>query len=212
PDAFKLDRMAALLDHLDNPQRDVKCVHIAGSKGKGSVVEMTAACLEACGYTTGVYTSPHLVDTRERVRIGAEMIGYVPFARLTQRVAQAGEAIRRKQGEPTFFECLTAMALCYFAEQAVDIAVVEVGLGGRLDATNLVQPEVTAVTAIQLEHTALLGDTVEKIAAEKAGIFKPGVTALTVPQPKGVLEVFRQAAAAVGAPLEVLGQEIEFSC
>src|SRR2546421_4243256 len=103
PDAFKLDRMAALLDHLDNPQRDVKCVHIAGSKGKGSVVEMTAACLEACGYTTGVYTSPHLVDTRERVRIGAEMIGYVPFARLTQRVAQAGGAVRRKPGEPTFF-------------------------------------------------------------------------------------------------------------
>src|SRR5262245_25979401 len=84
PDAFKLDRMAALLDHLGNPQRDVKCVHVAGTKGKGSVVEMTASCLSACGYTAGVYTSPHLVDIRERIRIGREMIGYVPFARLAQ--------------------------------------------------------------------------------------------------------------------------------
>jgi dihydrofolate synthase/folylpolyglutamate synthase len=211
PDAFKLDRMAALLDHLGNPQRDVKCVHVAGSKGKGSVVEMTASCLTACGYATGIYTSPHLVDLRERIRINREMIGYVPFARLTQRIAAAGESVRRKHGDPTYFEVMTALALCYFAEQAVDIAVIEVGLGGRLDATNLVHPELTAVTAIQLEHTALLGDTLEKIAREKAGIFKPGVTALTIPQPKEVLEVFRQVAATVGAPLEVIGQDIEFS-
>jgi dihydrofolate synthase/folylpolyglutamate synthase len=211
-EVFKLDRMAALLDHLDNPQRDVRCVHVAGSKGKGSVVEMTASCLAGCGYTTGVYTSPHLVDVRERIRINREMIGYGAFARAAQRVAQAAETIRRKHGEATFFETMTAMALCHFAEQAVDLAVIEVGLGGRLDATNLVQPEVTAVTAIQLEHTVLLGDTLEKIAAEKAGIFKPGVPALTIPQPKEVLEVFRHSASQVAAPLEVVGKEIEFSC
>lgn len=211
PDAFKLDRMAALLDHLGNPQRDIKCVHVAGTKGKGSVVEMTASCLAACGYTTGIYTSPHLVDIRERIRINREQIGYGPFARLTQRVAEAGEQIRRKHGEPTFFEVLTGVALLHFAEQAVDVAVVEVGLGGRLDATNLVHPEVTAVTAIQLEHTALLGDTLAKISREKAGIFKPGVTALTIPQPKEVVEVFRSVAAEVGAPLEIVGEDIEFS-
>ena len=211
PDAFKLDRMAALLEALDNPQRDVKCVHIAGSKGKGSTVEMTASCLTSCGYAVGVYTSPHLVDVRERIRINNEPISYAHFAKLCQKVAVAGQNIKKQHGDPTFFEIVTAIGLCYFAEQAVDIAVVEVGLGGRLDATNLIQPEVTAITAIQLEHTQLLGDTLEKIAREKAGIFKPGVTALTVPQTPGVMQVFREVAATVGAPLEVLGEELDFS-
>ncbi len=211
PEAFKLDRMAALLDELGNPQRDVKCVHVAGSKGKGSVVEMTASCLTACGYATGVYTSPHLVDVRERIRIGNEQIAYNSFAKLTQKVGEAAESIRKKHGEATYFEMLTAMALCYFAEQAVDIAVIEVGLGGRLDATNLVHPEVCAITAIQLEHTALLGDTVAQIAREKAGIFKPGVTALTIPQAPGVIDVFREEAAKLNVPLEVVGQDIDFS-
>jgi dihydrofolate synthase/folylpolyglutamate synthase len=211
PDAFKLDRMKALLEALGNPERDVKCVHVAGSKGKGSVVEMTASCLGACGYATGIFTSPHLVDVRERIRINSEMISYAAFAKVCQRVAEASERLKKPLGEVSFFETITAMALCHFAEQAVDIAVIEVGLGGRLDATNLVHPEVTAVTSIQLEHTQLLGDTVEKIAAEKAGIFKPGVTALTVPQAPGVMEVLKAAAAAVHAPLEVVGQEIDFS-
>jgi dihydrofolate synthase / folylpolyglutamate synthase len=212
PDAFKLDRMAALLDHLGNPQRDVRCVHIAGSKGKGSTVEMTASCLTACGYATGVYTSPHLVDVRERIRINGDPIGYPAFARICQRVAASAEAVERGQGPVSYFEVLTAIALCYFQEQAVDVAVVEVGLGGRLDATNLIHPEVTAITAIQLEHTQILGDTLEKIAMEKAGIFKPGVTAITVPQPPSVLEVLRQEASRAGAPLEIVGQSIDFSC
>jgi dihydrofolate synthase/folylpolyglutamate synthase len=211
PDAFKLDRMRALLEALGNPERDVKCVHVAGSKGKGSVVEMTASCLSSCGYATGIFTSPHLVDVRERIRINSEMIGYAAFAKVCQRVAEAAEKLKKPLGEASFFEAITAMALCHFAEQAVDIAVMEVGLGGRLDATNLIHPEVTAITAIQLEHTQLLGETLEKIAAEKAGIFKPGITALTVPQPPGVLEVLRAAAEAVHAPLEVVGQEIDFS-
>jgi dihydrofolate synthase / folylpolyglutamate synthase len=211
PDAFKLDRMRALLEALGNPERDVKCVHVAGSKGKGSVVEMAASCLASCGYATGIFTSPHLVDVRERIRINSEMIGYAAFAKVCQRVAEAAEKLKKPLGEVSFFEAITAMALCHFAEQAVDIAVMEVGLGGRLDATNLIHPEVTAVTAIQLEHTQLLGDTLEKIAAEKAGIFKPGVTALTVPQAPGVMEVLKAAADAVSAPLEVVGQEIDFS-
>jgi dihydrofolate synthase/folylpolyglutamate synthase len=212
PEAFRLDRMREILHELGSPQRDLKCVHVAGSKGKGSVVEMTASCLTACGYATGIYTSPHLMDVRERIRIGRDTIQHTQFGRLCKKAAEAGETVRKKHGEATYFELLTAMALAYFAEQAVDIAVVEVGLGGRLDATNLIQPEVTAITAIQLEHTAILGDTVEKIAREKAGIFKPGIAALTIPQTGGVLDALREEAAKAGAPLQVIGQDVEFSC
>jgi dihydrofolate synthase/folylpolyglutamate synthase len=208
---FKLDRMAALLQALGNPQHDVRCVHVAGSKGKGSVVEMTASALAACGFATGVYTSPHLVDVRERIRINADQIGYPAFTKVCQRVAAAAEKLDPGLGPASFFEVMTAMALCFFAEQAVDIAVIEVGLGGRLDATNLIKPEVTAITAIQLEHTQLLGDTLEKIAAEKAGIFKPGVPALTIPQTPGVMQVLREAAEKAMCPLQVVGQDIEFS-
>jgi dihydrofolate synthase/folylpolyglutamate synthase len=210
-DDFKLDRMRALAAALGNPQNDVRCVHVAGSKGKGSVVEMTASALTACGYATGVYTSPHLVDVRERIRINADQIGYPAFTKVCQRVAAAAEGLDPGLGAASFFEVLTAMAFCYFAEQAVDIAVIEVGLGGRLDATNIVQPEVTAVTAIQLEHTQLLGDTLEKIAAEKAGIFKPGIPSLTIPQTPGVMQVIREAAEKAMSPLQVVGQDLEFS-
>jgi dihydrofolate synthase / folylpolyglutamate synthase len=211
PESFKLDRMAALLDALGNPHADVRCVHIAGSKGKGSTAEMAAVALAGCGYATGIYTSPHLVDVRERIRINNEMIGYSQFARLMQRIARGVEQVAPVHGDATYFEVVTALALCYFAEQAVDIAVVEVGLGGRLDSTNLINPEVTAITAIQLEHTQLLGDTLPLIAREKAGILKPGITALTIPQPPEVMQVFREVAAERGCPLEVLGESIEFS-
>jgi dihydrofolate synthase/folylpolyglutamate synthase len=210
-DAMRLDRMRALLEELGNPQRSVRTVHIAGSKGKGSVAEMTAACLAACGNATGIYTSPHLTDIRERIRINDEPIGQTAFTNVLSTCAVAGDKVKKKHGDATYFELLTAAALVYFAEKAVDIAVMEVGLGGRLDATNLVEPEVTAITAIQLEHTQLLGDTVEKIAAEKAGIFKPGVRALTIPQPPGVLAVLRDAAQRVNAPLSIIGEDIDFS-
>jgi dihydrofolate synthase/folylpolyglutamate synthase len=208
---FRLDRMRALLEKLGNPQRDVKCVHVAGSKGKGSVVEMASSCLTACGYTTGIYTSPHLVDVRERLRIDGEMIGHAAFNRTLGRAARAAEALKGRHGDATYFELLTAQALTWFAEEAVDVAVIEVGIGGRLDATNLVEPEVTAVTAIQLEHTQVLGDTLEQIAREKAGIFKPGICALTVPQSAEVMAAFRECAARAGASLEVVGEDIEFS-
>lgn len=210
-DAFRLDRMRALLGALGDPHRQVRCIHIAGSKGKGSTVEMTAACLEACGYAVGVYTSPHLVDVRERIRINRDIIAQSVFARTLARVGAAAEALQAEHGPATYFELLTALAFLYFAEQAVDLAVVEVGMGGRLDSTNLIIPEVCAVTAIQLEHTQILGDTPEQIAREKAGIFKPGVPAITIPQAPGVMEVFRETAAAVGAPLEVVGDGIDFS-
>ena len=209
--AFKLDRMRALLDALDNPQRDVRCVHVAGSKGKGSVVEMCAAALGGCGYAVGVYTSPHLADVRERVRIGQTPIDEASFTSAMTRVARAAAAMPAAMGEPTYFEVMTALALVHFAEQAVDLAVVETGLGGRLDATSLVEPEVTAITQIQREHTALLGQTLGEIAREKAGIFKPGVPALTVPQDEEAMAALREAAETIGAPLGVLGTDVDFT-
>lgn len=209
---FKLDRMRAMLAEMSDPQNSVKFVHVAGSKGKGSVCEMVAACLSACGYTTGLYTSPHLVDIRERIRIGSHVIPYADFVSCLARAATAADAVEKDHGEATYFELLTALALAYFQEQAIDVAVMEVGLGGRLDSTNVITPEVTAVTAIQLEHTQLLGDTLELIASEKAGIFKPGVPALTIPQQKPeVIEALRAAATQAGAPFMVLGADIDFN-
>ena len=211
PDDFKLGRMRALMDALDNPQDATPIVHIAGSKGKGSVCEMLAGCLGANGYTVGVYSSPHLVSVRERIRVGAEPISGRGFARIMSKVRDAAEAVEPEHGQPTYFECITAAGFLQFAEEAVDIAVVEVGLGGRLDSTNIASPLVTAITAIQLEHTAILGDSLELIAAEKAGIIKQGVPCLTVKQDEAVLEIFERTAEERGAPLMVLGREIDFT-
>lgn len=211
-DEFKLDRMHALMAELGDPHKSLKVVHVAGSKGKGSTCEMVASCLGASGYTTGLFTSPHLVDVRERIRIGGDMVLREIFDEALARVRDAARSIEKKLGPATYFEILTAVGLLIFAEQAVDIAVVEVGLGGRLDCTNVVHPTVVGLTEIQLEHTQILGDTLEKIAAEKAGIMKPGVVAISVPQTDGVLEVFRAKAAQTGADLRVLAQDIVYSC
>lgn len=209
---FKLERTHAILAALGDPHKSFRSVHVAGSKGKGSVCEMTASALQACGLTTGLYTSPHLVDLRERVRINQQVIDHATLIDLVDRLREIVPTIRREHGEPTFFELMTALAFLHFAEQAVDIAVVEVGLGGRFDCTNAITPEVSAITAIQLEHTDILGDTLEKIAAEKAGIIKPGVPCLTIPQQsEGILRVFREKADAEQAPLLVLGKDVDFS-
>ncbi|MBX3363266.1 MAG: bifunctional folylpolyglutamate synthase/dihydrofolate synthase [Phycisphaeraceae bacterium] len=210
-DAFRLERMHGLLERLGQPHRDSRFVHVAGSKGKGSTVEMVASCLSACGYTVGVYTSPHLIDVRERIRLGSSWIAEADFVRLMRDVAEAAADVVKRLGEATYFEVLTALALKYFAEQAVDVAVIEVGLGGRLDSTNVITPEVCAITAIQLEHTQILGETLDLIAREKAGIMKPGVPCVTIEQPPEVLGVFRERAAELNTPLLVLGQDIDFS-
>ncbi|MFO0830721.1 MAG: folylpolyglutamate synthase/dihydrofolate synthase family protein [Phycisphaerales bacterium] len=207
PRVFTLERMRALARALGDPHTSFRTVHVAGSKGKGSVCEMTAAALRGCGFAVGLYTSPHLVDVRERIRIGPRMISPEEFTVLTRRVLEAAATLPRKLGEPTYFECLTALALLHFSEQAVDIAVIEVGLGGLLDATNIVTPDVTAVTSIHLEHTDILGETLEKIASHKAGIFKDGVPALTAVQDDAALQVLRAAAETAGARLRVLGQD-----
>ncbi|MEM0983745.1 MAG: folylpolyglutamate synthase/dihydrofolate synthase family protein [Planctomycetota bacterium] len=209
--SFKLDRMRAILSHLGNPQDGLRLVHVAGSKGKGSVCEMVASCAKACGSTVGITTSPHLTDVRERIRLGDDMISESDFARLMSKCRDASDAVANKHGDATYFELLTALSLLFFAEEAVDLGVVEVGLGGRLDSTNVISPIVTAITTIQLEHTELLGDTLEEIAREKAGIIKPGVPVVVAPQDDAVLEAIRARAAEVEAPVYVLGDEIEFS-
>ena len=212
PDAFKLDRMKAIAAALGDPQRDVRVVHVAGSKGKGSTVEMLAASLAACGYATGVFTSPHLMDVRERIRLNDRLIDEADFVRLLGKAVGAANAVEPKQGAATFFELITAVALLYFREQAVDLAVMEVGLGGRLDCTNIVEPEVCAITQLQLEHIEILGATLGEIAREKAGIIKPGVTCITVPQAPEAMEVLRAEAEARAAPLVVLGEDVVYSC
>ncbi len=212
PAIFKLDRMRALLQALGSPHQQIRCVHVAGSKGKGSTCEMISAALEGCGLTVGLYTSPHLIDLRERIQINHRLISEECLAGCIARTARAAQEVEKEFGAATYFEHMTAASFLHFAEKAVDIAVIEVGLGGRLDSTNVIIPEVSAVAAIQLEHRHLLGDTVELIAREKAGIFKPDIPAVTYQQSKpSIIETMREVAAEAGAKLDVLGDSIDFS-
>jgi dihydrofolate synthase/folylpolyglutamate synthase len=205
---FKLDRMEQLLAKLGNPHRQIRTVHVAGTNGKGSTVHMIASMLQACGYTVGVYTSPHLVDLRERILINGQMIEKAVFAENLKQVAKAAEKVGV---EPTFFEAVTAVCFKHFAEQAVDIAVVEVGLGGRLDSTNVIRPEACVVTSIDLDHTKMLGGTVEEIAREKAGIFKQGVPAFIFESDPAVEAVMREVAEKNGALLRIVNKDIDYS-
>jgi dihydrofolate synthase/folylpolyglutamate synthase len=207
-DNFDLDRMRALLKKLGNPQDAFRSVHVAGTKGKGSTCTMIASMLTACGYKVGLYTSPHLVDVRERIRINGEMISPTDFARLTRTIEPI---VAKAKPMPTYFDVLTAIAFKHFAEQKIDIAVVETGLGGRLDSTNVLKPEVTAITAISKDHMQQLGHSLDRIAEEKAGIFKPGVPAVTCVQDSSVEPVLQRVAQKVGAPLDICGKTIEFS-
>lgn len=211
PDVFKLDRMGALLKKLGDPQNQFRSVHVAGTKGKGSTCAMLETTLRSCGYTVGLYTSPHLIDVRERIQINGQQIPHAAFTTALQQVAEAAAKLPAKLGEVTYFESLTAMAFLRFAEQAVDLAVIETGLGGRLDSTNVITPEVSVITAIGLDHTQILGTTVESIAREKAGIIKAGVPVVTIEQVPGAAAVLAEVAAAQGSELRVLGKEIEFS-
>lgn len=210
-EVWKLDRMAALMGTLGNPHAALQIVHIAGSKGKGSTCNMLEGMLQGCGYTTGVFTSPHLVDVRERVRVAGVPISEQAFDEALAQCRAAASAIEGEHGRATYFEMLTALALLVFAQQAVDIVVLETGLGGRLDCTNIVAPLVVGLTQIQLEHTEILGDTLEKIAAEKAGIIKAGCVPISVPQDEAVLEVFRAKSEEQGVGLSVLGEDIIYT-
>ena len=166
-----LDTIECLLARLGRPEREYPAFHIGGTNGKGSTAAMTAAMLQAAGYRVGLYTSPHLVDFRERIRVNGQSIGEEPLMDFVERVRSAAG----RAAEPTFFEFTTAVALEYFKTMRVDVAVIEVGMGGRFDATNVLTPVVSAITNVTLDHQAYLGTTVAEIAFEKAGIIKPGV-------------------------------------
>jgi dihydrofolate synthase/folylpolyglutamate synthase len=206
---FSLDRMRTLLKHLGNPHTKFRTAHVAGTKGKGSTCHMLAGMLQAGGLKTGLYTSPHIVDIRERIRLNSELISHEDLVDLVKRI----EPVLKKMGSdrPTFFEIFTAMSFCYFADQKVDIAVIETGMGGRLDSTNVITPEVCAITSISKDHMSVLGNTLTKIAEEKAGIFKKDIPALTCLQENDVTGVLRRVAANSKAPLHIVGQDIEFS-
>ncbi|MBN2446085.1 MAG: bifunctional folylpolyglutamate synthase/dihydrofolate synthase [Phycisphaerae bacterium] len=206
---FNLSRMLRLLAGLGNPHKHLQAVHVAGTKGKGSTCHMAASMLQQAGYKVGLYTSPHLIDLRERIAINGKLISEAEFTRLIAKVAQAVKRIE-KHG-PTYFDILTAVAFMYFVDQGVDIAVIETGLGGRLDSTNVLKPMVCGITSISYDHMAQLGSTLEKIAEEKAGIFKPGVPVVSSPQLPAVKRVLRAAAARVGCPLRIIGDDVEFS-
>ncbi len=203
---FNLDRMRALMAALGNPQDQYPIVHVAGTKGKGSVCALSASGLRAAGYRVGLYTSPHLLDYTERIQVNDQPISHAEMVQLVDEIKPAVARIPKL----TTFEITTALGLSYFARRKVDAAVIEVGLGGRLDATNVVKPKVCVITSLSYDHMAVLGDTLAKIAAEKAGIIKPGVPVVSAPQKEEALQVLVRIASERGAPFTLLGREIHY--
>jgi len=203
---FNLDRMRALMRELGDPQLRYPILHVAGTKGKGSVCALAASGLQAAGYRVGLYTSPHLIDYCERIRVDGDPIAH---QQLVDLVELARPAVARIP-ELTTFEITTALGLRHFADRQVDVAVIEVGLGGRLDATNVVAPRVSVITSLSYDHMAVLGNTLAKIAAEKAGIIKPGVPVISAPQKDEALQVLKRIAAERDAPFTLVGRDITF--
>jgi dihydrofolate synthase/folylpolyglutamate synthase len=206
-----LERVQLLLRLLGRPQNSFKSVVIAGTKGKGSVAAMIEAVVREAGYRTGLYTSPHLHTFRERIRVGGTMISPADMGRITERIVPSVEKIKALGDPgllPTTYELATAIAFLYFQEQGVQYAVLEVGLGGRLDAVNVVTPVVSVITSISLDHMEVLGDTLEQIAAEKAGIIKPEGRVVSAPQQEEVMQVLTRVAEGQRARVTVIGREV----
>ncbi len=219
---FKLDRMRRLLSLVDNPQRGLKIVHVAGTKGKGSTASFLSRVLMSAGFRVGLFTSPHLNRIEERLAVDGRPCTAEELVELVDRLRPAVAVMDREaalelektgddgDGGPTYFELATAMGLLHFAKREVDLAVLEVGLGGRLDSTNVCDPVVAVITSISLDHTRQLGDTLGQIAREKAGIIKPGVplvSGVTEPQPR---DVIREVCRRQNAPLIELGRDFDY--
>lgn len=198
-----MERIEHVLGKLGNPHRAVPIIHVAGTKGKGSTAAFITQGLIESGLKTGLYISPHLEDWRERIQIDRALIAAGSLARLVEdfRAAASGET------SLSAFEVTTALAFWHFARERCDVAVIEVGLGGRLDATNVVEPLVSVITSISLDHTQLLGETLAQIAAEKAAIIKPGAPVVSAPQPPEALAVIEAQAQEVGSPLTLVGRD-----
>jgi dihydrofolate synthase/folylpolyglutamate synthase len=200
---FNLDRMHQFMRYLGNPQEDYAIIHVAGTKGKGSVSSMCASVLSAQGYQTGLYTSPHMVRFTERIQINGKEI---PKGDLVN-IVEVLKPVTQKVPEITTFELTTALAMVYFSQQQVDYAVFEVGLGGRLDATNIVDPLVALITSISYDHVKILGETLSEIAGEKAGIIKPNTPVIIAPQKEEARLKIAEIAAERNAPLIQVGRD-----
>ncbi len=207
---FSLDRMEKLLSLVGNPHKKVPTVHIAGTKGKGSTATMLAKMLEVNDYTVGLYTSPHVVHLHERITVNSKMISEREMLGLLNRIYAPVEKIAKAE-KVTFFEIMTALAFMHFVDADADIAVIETGMGGRLDSTNVIRPEVVGITSLSIDHQYQLGETIGSIAKEKAGVFKRGVPVVTVEQDPDAMRVLKSCASAVRAPLSVTGDDIDFS-
>ena len=203
---FNLDRMYALMEVLGNPQNKYPIIHVAGTKGKGSVCALTASALHAAEYKVGLYTSPHLLGYTERIRIDGEPISHEQLVELVEDIKPAVAKIPKL----TTFEITTALGFLAFAKNNVNAAVIEVGLGGRLDATNIVTPKVSVITSLSYDHMAVLGDTLAKIAEEKAGIIKESVPVISAPQKGEALEVLGRVAKLKGCELTLVGREVKY--
>ena len=207
PEQFELGRMYALAAALGNPQLKYPIIHIAGTKGKGSTAAFCASALRVAGYKVGLYTSPHLDDFTERIQVNGTPITQAEFVALVDRLRPVVASIPKL----TTFEISTAMAFAYFADQGVTAAVIEVGLGGRLDATNIVSPLVSIITSISYDHMAILGSTLAEIAAEKGGIIKPEIPVVLAPQQPEARQVFLQLSAERQSPLVQVGLDWRFA-
>lgn len=199
-----LERISLLLERLGNPHRRLRCIHVAGTNGKGSVCAFIESGLRAAGFRTGLFTSPHLVEPVERIQIGGRPVSPEHFAEAFEQVHAEAERLLADgllDGHPSYFETVAAMAFWLFARLSVEYAVVEVGLGGRLDATNVVTPELAVITPVDYDHEFYLGKSLEAIAAEKAGIIKPGIPLVISPQRYEVEALLAGFAARAGAPL-----------
>jgi dihydrofolate synthase/folylpolyglutamate synthase len=207
PEKFDLARMQVLMAALGDPQKDYPIIHIAGTKGKGSVSALCASALRSAGYKTGLYTSPHLHDYAERIALDGEPIPHADLIELVEAIKPHIEAIPGL----TTFEITTALALLYFSRQQAEAVVLEVGLGGRLDATNVVTPQVAVITSISYDHTYVLGHTLTEIAGEKGGIIKPGIPVVVAPQEEAAREALERIAEERAAPLTLVGRDYFYS-
>ena len=207
PETFDLGRMRRLAEALGNPQDQYPVIHVAGTKGKGSVAALCASALRAAGYRVGLYTSPHLDDFAERIQFDGQPISHAELVSLVDEQRLTFQSIPRL----TFFEITTALAFLYFARQKATAGVIEVGLGGRLDATNICQPRLAVITSLSYDHMALLGETLAEIAGEKAGIIKDGVPVVVAPQKEEARQVVERVAQERGSALIQVGRDYQFA-